>query len=127
MPRLVFIVSLAVLIVVGTLLVGWLSLPLAGAGAGLVFATRSSLFVPASMAGACGWASLLVFNASTGEVARVADAAGAVLGVPAVAFTLLTIVFASLVTGCSALAVQYLRWLINRLSSGRGGSGAVSR
>jgi hypothetical protein len=95
--------------------VGWLSLPLLGVGTGLVFADRSSLFVPTALAGACGWGALLVFEAAAGEAVRLADAAGAVLGVPGVAFMLLTIAFAAFVAGGAALTTQYLAWLIQRL------------
>lgn len=114
MSRLGFMLLLTVLLVAGTVAIGWWSLPLICAASGLLLRRQRPLFVPAALSGAVAWLLLLAFDAVTGEAGRLAASAGAVLGIPGWAFTSLTVMFASLLSGCAALSAQYVALLATR-------------
>ncbi|ESQ13795.1 MAG TPA: hypothetical protein DDY14_00715 [Chromatiaceae bacterium] len=105
-PR--FITGLATLSIIGTLLIGWLSLLMLGLLAGVLFARQPRLFLSSALAGGSAWLLLLLCNALFGEAARLATAAGGVLGMPGWAFVLLTVTFAALLTGCAAVSAGFL-------------------
>ncbi|MEM9383941.1 MAG: hypothetical protein AAGA68_02700 [Pseudomonadota bacterium] len=109
-PRGVFIVGLMLPVAVGTATLGWWATAAFGFLAGILLAGRRRLFVPAMLAGAFAWGFLLVVAAfGMGEGARLASAAGAVMGITGPLFMALTVAFAGLITGCAAVAGRLLR------------------
>ncbi|MEO0425333.1 MAG: hypothetical protein AAF184_23555 [Pseudomonadota bacterium] len=110
-PRGVFIVGLMLPVAVGTATLGWWATVAFGFLAGVLLARRRRVFLPAMLAGAFAWGFLLVVAAfGMGEGARLANAAGAVMGINGLLFIALTVVFAGLTTGCAAVAGRLLRW-----------------
>ncbi|MEO0974795.1 MAG: hypothetical protein AAFX85_17040 [Pseudomonadota bacterium] len=110
MSRGVFIVLVSFAVAAATALIGWWGLVLAGLGAGAALASHERLFVPALVGGVLGWGVLLAGNAFVlGEGWRLAAAAGAVMGLNGVLFIVVTLAFAGLTTGCSAVVGRLFR------------------
>lgn len=93
----------AVLAAVGTVVLGWWSLLLVGLlggrGRGLETAGAAAL----------GWGALLAWSATGAPVWRLAGQVGAVLGLPAAGLVGVTLVFAALLAGSTALLAASLR------------------
>ena len=101
MRRVGDIMGLAGLMAAGTWLVGWWAVPslaaLWGGGRAWTASGRNDVRAwPAAAAAAVAWGGLLVLLAARGPVSVVAARVGAVMGVPAIALVVLTLVFAAL-------------------------------
>jgi hypothetical protein len=115
------IVLLALAVMGGTMVVGWLAPPVLGAASGIVLWRQRSLFLPALLGASLGWTLLLLGNSYLGEVGRLGAAAGAVIGLPGWGFASLTIVFAGLLAGCAARSTQWLRTSLRGVRSAGAG------
>jgi len=110
---------LLVAILLGTMLLGWWTVPLAGAAWGLAARLEKGTWWRAALAGTIAWALLLLFAATQGPVGTLAAKMGAVFALPGFAFALLTLVFPALLAGSAAELASTLRraWVTNRNSS----------
>lgn len=104
-----FVAALTLILALATALLGWWSTAVLGAAAGALFAGRRQLFLPAAVAGALAWGLLIIISAfAMGEGARLASAAGSVMGINGPLFGVITLLFAGLTTGCAAVAGRLL-------------------
>ena len=103
MRRVADMVGLAVLMAAGTWLAGWWAVPALAAlwgagrawGAGSGQARRPPAW-PTAAAAVVAWGGLLALQAARGPISVVAARVGAVMGIPAIALVVLTLVFAAL-------------------------------
>jgi hypothetical protein len=95
--------------VAATLAVGWWGLLLVGVVLGLSARSGARPGWTGAGAGASAWAVLLAWNATQGPVGSLAEIAGGSLGLPSVAFFLITLLFAAAVVGLSASVAGGLR------------------
>lgn len=107
MRNLVRFVLLAELFAVATYALGWWTVPVIAA-LWAVVSRDSNRAIIAGLCAAGGWASLLLLDAAKGPVGTMASALGGVMGVPAVALLILTLVFPALVAWCAASVVSGL-------------------
>ena len=117
--RLVFLVLLALLMALGTTLAGWWSVPVIGAAWGVVRALRRGVALDAGIAGALGWALLLLRDAARGPVGVVAAQVGAVMGLGAAGLVVLTLLFPFLLGWAAALVSATLARVVRGAAAER--------
>jgi hypothetical protein len=103
MSRSVAVFGAAALMAVGTLLLGWWTVPLV---AGLWAIWRKP--VDAGLAGALAWGGILGWQAWQGPVGTLAQRLAGIFPVPAVLLPLLTPLFAGLLAWSAAVVVKVL-------------------
>lgn len=92
----------------GTWVLGWWTVPLVGAGMGLLWPDdRPAL--SAAAAGALGWGILLVWGGLIGPVMGVAGTVGGVMGLPGAAVLLITLLFPAILSGAAGALVGVAR------------------
>lgn len=103
MRRGALVLALGVLTALLTALVGWWTVPLVGAGAGLLARGRGGApMLDAAVGGALGWALLLLWDAAHGPVAALAQRVAGVMQLPPSALIGVTLVFPALLAGAAA-------------------------
>jgi hypothetical protein len=108
MRSLVKVLLLAESFAVATYALGWWTVPVIAA----LWALLSRDDKPARVAAFCaalGWGTLLVLDAVKGPVAEMATRLGGVMGIPAFALLLLTLVFPALLAWSAAALVDAFR------------------
>jgi hypothetical protein len=95
------VVIVAALVAVTTAILGWWTVPLAGAVWGLRAATPRPA-VEAGLGAGIGWALLLAVTALQGDVARLSSRVGGVIAVSGLTFALITLAFGILLAASAA-------------------------
>ncbi len=103
----------ATLMVIGTVLLGWVSVPVVGALAGV--ASRELRVPPLwiGVAGLVAWGAILAWQGLGGAMGAVAGTLGGVLGVPGVVPVLATLALAFVLAWTAAIVAAELRRLIS--------------
>lgn len=107
-------------IAVGTMFVGWWSVPLLAAAWGLLSTRIGRAAVEAALAGVVAWAILLAVTALDGPVWYLAGNLGGVFQLPGPLILLLTVLFPALLAGAAAALFAALRGVVR--DRGDGGS-----
>jgi hypothetical protein len=107
MKNLIRFVLLAELFAVATYAFGWWTVPLIAALWAIV-SRDSNRALAAGLCAAGGWASLLLLDAAKGPVGAMASRLGGVMGVPAFALLIVTLIFPALLAWCAAALVSGL-------------------
>jgi hypothetical protein len=102
------LIALIAAFVAATLFAGWWAVPALSLCWTLAFPRRAAV-IYASFAAVTAWGALLAWAARTGPIARVDVVAGAVMQLPAHALMGLTLFYAALLAGASALLAQAIR------------------
>ena len=95
---LAFWLLLVVLIALGTVIVGWWTVPVIAAAYGLVFPDKRH-WLSTALAGVVAWGVLLDITWFQGPVLELAGKVGGILSLPAPAFIALTLIFPALLAG----------------------------
>lgn len=101
-------VLLAEAFAVATFGMGWWAVPIVAA----FYAAASKRRHPARFAALCaagGWAALLLLDFAKGPVLNMAAKLGGVMGIPAPALLILTLLFPALLAWCAAALVPQVR------------------
>ncbi len=96
--RLAFWLLLVVLIALGTVIVGWWTVPVIAAAYGLVFPDKRH-WLGTALAALVAWGVLLDITWFQGPVLELAGKVGGVFSLPAPAFIALTLIFPALLAG----------------------------
>ena len=91
---------------VGTMVAGWWTVPLFGAGWGLAAARTPRPALTAAVSAGLAWGLLLAWTAATGPVGKLVNVLGAIAGVPGVAFVIATLLLPVLLAGLAAHVVR---------------------
>ena len=121
--RLAFWLLLVVLIALGTVIVGWWTVPVIAAVYGLIFPDKRH-WLGTALAGVVAWGLLLDITWFQGPVLELAGKAGGVLSLPAPAFIALTLIFPALLAGSAGELTAAARRLT---VTEKGRAGARSR
>jgi hypothetical protein len=105
-------VVVAVAAAVGTWAIGWMAVPIVALIAGFAGCRPGVV----SLASASAWLSLLILDAASGHVGNVASTLAGVMGLPAAALFLVTLLLPALL-GWSAASLGHLSVRTKRLSS----------
>jgi hypothetical protein len=116
MKKVVTVVLLAEAFAVATFALGWWSVPIVAALWALVPGDSGRPLVSALCA-AGGWLTLLLLDAARGPVGTMGQKLGGVMGVPAFALWLLTLVFPALLAWSAAAVIRSLRDSARQASS----------
>lgn len=109
MKRAVTEVSLFALAVAGaTWVLGWWSVPMLGAAAGISMRGSSS-GARAALGAAVGWGALLLIDAAGGRLGAIAAPLAATMRVPAVVLVLLTLMYPALLAWSGVTIGRVLR------------------
>jgi hypothetical protein len=100
--RVIELLPVAVLVAVGTWLVGWWAVPLAGLVHGLVSRGRRGVVLEAGLGGMLGWGWLLALQGMHPAFPRLAELLDGLFPVPSVALMGATVVFAGILAGAAA-------------------------
>lgn len=95
-------IALAAAITAATLLIGWWSVPLVAAAWGLAAPRSNRPALAAGSAALAAWVVLLLWTASRGPAADLANKTGAIFGVSGAAFAALTVLFAVILAAAAA-------------------------
>jgi hypothetical protein len=106
------VLGLALAIAVGTWLLAWWWVPVAGALYGVAAARRRGAVLAAALAGAGGWGVLLAYAAATGPVGSLTELFGAVFRMSGVTLVVLTIAYAAFLAATAAACARGLRRLL---------------
>ena len=123
MRRLTMLLALAVAVALATMLVAWWMVSVVCAAWGAWQRGRRAQALDAGIAAATGWGMLLLLVAARGPAMLVAGQVGAVVGVPAAALVLLTLLFPFALGWSSARladALAHLRQQAVDREAGRG-------
>lgn len=86
-----------------TVAIGWIGLPCAAAGWGILARRQRRMAWHAAAAGTLAWGGLLGWDALHGPVGRLGQNLGEVLGLAPLLLSGATLLFPALVAGCSAI------------------------
>jgi len=114
--RLAFWLLLVILIALGTVIVGWWTVPVIAAVYGLVFPEKKH-WLGTALAGLVAWGVLLDITWFQGPVLELAGKVGGVFSLPAPAFIALTLIFPALLAGSAGELTAAVRRLATRSSS----------
>ncbi len=106
MRSLLRVVLLSAAFALGTVAMGWYALPAIALIWGAAAHRDRATPAVAAAAAAIGWSALLALAAARGPVSELAAAVSSVLGVPAVALVLVTLVLPALVAWSAARLAQ---------------------
>lgn len=98
------IIVVSLVCAIATTLFGWMSVPIVGFVYGVTDRRAPARGTIAALGGALGWLAILCTEAARGaDVRLVAERVGDVMQLPAFAFVLITLAFAALLSGTSAV------------------------
>ncbi len=100
---------LAVAIALGTLVMGWWTVPALGVIWGLIARERERPQVVVATAAAIGWALLILWMSAQGPTGAVARRVAGVLDVPPVTFFAMTVAYPTIVAWAAAVIATTLR------------------
>jgi hypothetical protein len=123
MRRVLLLGFLSAAMLLGTIGLGWWTVPLLGAAWGASRPEVRGLAVSAALAGALAWGVLLAEAALGGPVGELAGTLGGIFGLPGFLVILLTLVFPAFLAGSAAALAATLRGMFGR--SRGSASGAV--
>jgi hypothetical protein len=111
------IIVVSLVCAVATMLFGWMSVPIVGFVFGFVCGVSdrhaSARGTVTALGGALGWLAILCTEAARGaDIRLVAERVGDVMQLPAFAFVLITLAFAALLSGTSAVLGREIGLLI---------------
>jgi hypothetical protein len=109
---------LTVAIVVGTMFVGWWSVPVLAAGWGVLSLRIGRAVMDAALAASVAWSILLAVTALEGPVWYLAGNLGGIFQLPGPAILLLTVLFPALLAGAAAGLFAALRGMVRRDGGG---------
>jgi hypothetical protein len=105
---------LTVSVAVGTMFVGWWSVPLLAAAWGTLSERIARAMIEAAVAGLVAWSILLAVTALEGPVWYLAGNLGGVFQLPGPVILLLTVLFPALLAGAAAGLFAALRAIVRR-------------
>ncbi|MEO7217632.1 MAG: hypothetical protein ABI026_05515 [Gemmatimonadaceae bacterium] len=98
------VVVIAVACAVATIWVGWMAVPVVGIVYGLADRRARGRGSIAALGAVVGWGAILAEEAARGaDVGRVSSQLGAIMQMPAVGFSVVTLTFAALLCGTAAV------------------------
>jgi len=122
MRRLLLLVFLTAAMLLGTIGLGWWTVPLLGAAWGASGPINRRLATSAALAGALAWALLLAGSAFGGPVGQLAGTLGGIFRLPGFIVILLTLLFPALLAGSAAALAAALREIVSRARGSASGS-----
>lgn len=112
MRRVVLVIFLTAAMLLGTIGLGWWTVPLLGAAWGASRPFNRGLAVSAALAGALAWAVLLAEATLGGPVGELAGNLGGIFGLPGSIVILFTLLFPALLAGSAAALAVRLRRIV---------------
>ncbi len=102
------VLLLALSFAIGTWILGWWSVPLFAAVAGVMARHVRHQGIAAGLAAALAWAALLGWSASQGSVLSFSRVAGGAMGISGVALILVTLLFPAALAWLATAVAQFL-------------------
>lgn len=110
------IALLALAFALATRVAGWWSVPIVAAAWGAMARGRAAAAREAALATAAGWALLLAWQATRGPLGALAARLAGVLGVPAPALVLVTLLWGALLAWSAGVVARYTASVVRRPS-----------
>ncbi len=102
------VLLLALSFAIGTWILGWWSVPLFAAVAGVMARYIRHQGIAAGLAAAIAWAALLAWSATAGSVWSFSRIAGGAMGISGAALILVTLLFPAALAWLATTVVQFL-------------------
>ncbi len=102
------VLLLALSFAIGTWILGWWSVPLFAAVAGVMARYIRHQGIAAGLAAAIAWAALLAWSAAAGSVWSFSRIAGGAMGISGAALILVTLLFPAALAWLATTVVQFL-------------------